>query len=68
MTDAERIAKRLGPDALRIIADYLESVKGPATSELRLDHGLEGRVTGVQAWMRTKVLDARPPKGASSRR
>lgn len=68
MSDAERIAERLGPEALRILADYLESVKGPATSELILHHSIGGRVTGLEAWMRTKVLDAMPPKGASSRR
>lgn len=56
MTDAERLAEKIGPRAMRWLADHFEEVKGPGSVEITCDHGPSGRLMRLAA-KSTKMLD-----------
>jgi len=64
--DLERIGRKLAPDVLRKLADYLESVTAPAQSEMLWHHGPRGIVTRAEGKLFTQFLDARQGKGVES--
>ena len=65
-SDLERIGRRLAPEVVRALADYLELVDAPCRSEVLLHHGPGGIVGAAEGRRVTKILDVRAPKSVPS--